>query len=154
MMKFPTVTGYNLQRKKCTLPQDFAGEYNLVFIAFQQWQQKQVDTWIPNAQKLEQTYPQLRYYELPTIRRMNLLSRTFINEGMRMGIPNPISRERTITLYIDKKGFQEVLGLSNEQNIVVLLLNTDSDIIWRESGIFTQEKADRLHVFIQNNIKT
>jgi len=26
----------------------------------------------------------------------------FLNEGMRAGIPNPKTRERTITLYVDK----------------------------------------------------
>ena len=86
-MQFPIVTGFNLQRKKLTLPQDFKGSVNLIFIAFQQWQQKQVDTWVPYAQQLEQVYDGLLYYELPTIRKLNLFSRTLINEGMGQVFP-------------------------------------------------------------------
>jgi hypothetical protein len=43
-MRFPTVTGANLQRKKLDRPQNFQGELNLVFVTFQQGQQTQVDS--------------------------------------------------------------------------------------------------------------
>ena len=56
-MTFPTVNGSNLQRAKLTLPQDFEGKYNLLFIAFQQWQQDEVNTWIPLAESCEAQYP-------------------------------------------------------------------------------------------------
>jgi hypothetical protein len=44
---------------------------------------------------------------LPTIRALNAFSKFFINEGMRAGIPNPKSRERTITLYLEKDDFRQ-----------------------------------------------
>jgi hypothetical protein len=101
-MGFPTVSGSNLLRQKRILPQYFQGNFNLVFIAFQQWHQIEVDSWIPLAMMLEQQYEDLAYYELPTIQSLNSFSKMFINEGMRAGIPNPKTRERTITLYLDK----------------------------------------------------
>ncbi len=52
-MTFPIVNGSNLLREKLTLPQDFAGNYNLLFIAFQQWHQEEVNTWIPLAESYE-----------------------------------------------------------------------------------------------------
>ena len=115
--QFPTVTGSNLQRQKLTLPQDFQGDRNLVFIAFQQWQQSQDDTWIPFARQLEDTHSELRYYELPTIEHRNALARTFINEGLRAGIPDRVARERTITLYLDKVAFRQALQLPAEDDI-------------------------------------
>ena len=87
-MTFPTVNGSNLQRAKLTLPQDFEGDYNLLFIAFQQWQQDEVNTWIALAENCEARFPGLVYYELPTIRVLSGISKFFINEGMRAGIPN------------------------------------------------------------------
>ena len=66
-MSFPTVSGSNLLRQKRILPQDFQGKHNLVFIAFKQWHQMEVDSWIPLAKELEQQYEDLAYYELPTI---------------------------------------------------------------------------------------
>ena len=91
-MSFPQVNGSNLRREKLTLPQDFEGQYNLLFVAFQQWQQTEVNSWIALAGRLEEQLPGLVYYELPTIRALNSFSRFFINEGMRAAIPNPKSR--------------------------------------------------------------
>ena len=143
-MRFPTVTGSNLQRQKLTLPQDFQGEQNLVFIAFQQWQQAQVDTWIPFARQLEATHSGVRYYELPTIRRLNALSRTFVNEGMRAGIPDPVARERTITLYLDKIAFRRDVQLPGEEDIHVLLVDRQGRVLWRAEGSFTADKGESL----------
>ena len=42
-MTFPTVNGSNLLREKLTLPRDFQGRLNLIFIPFEQWQQMEVD---------------------------------------------------------------------------------------------------------------
>jgi hypothetical protein len=148
-MQFPTVTGANLQRKKLNLPQDFQGELNLVFIAFQQWQQNQVDTWIPFARQLEGTHAGVRYYELPTIQQLNVLARTFINEGMRAGIPDPMARERTITLYLDKTAFREALQLPGEDDIHVLLLDRQGQVLWRTEGRFAPEKGDSLTAAVQ-----
>ena len=143
-MQFPAVTGSNLQRKKLNLPQDFEGQHNLVLIAFQQWQQSQVDTWLPFARQLEETHPGVRYYELPTIRRLNALSRTFVNEGMRAGIPDPVARERTITIYLDKLAFRQALQLPGEDDIHVLLLDRQGRVLWRAEGAFTAEKGESL----------
>jgi len=44
-MTFPTVSGSNLLRQKKSLPQDFQGRFNLVFIPFQRWHQAEVDSW-------------------------------------------------------------------------------------------------------------
>ena len=142
--QFPAATGSNLQRQKLNLPQDFQGERNLVFVAFQQWQQTQVDTWIPFARQLEETYAGVRYYELPTIQRLNVLARTFINEGMRAGIPDSVARERTITLYLDKHAFREALQLPGEDDIHVLLLDREGRVSWRAEGAFTAEKGESL----------
>ena len=143
-MTFPTVNGSNLQRAKLTLPQDFEGKYNLLFIAFQQWQQDEVNTWIALAETCEAGFPELVYYELPTIRALNGLSKFFINEGMRAGIPNPKSRERTITLYLDKDDFRTALGLEDEEHIFTLLIDHQGNELWRARGPLSQSNEASL----------
>jgi hypothetical protein len=138
------VSGSNLERRRLRLPDDLEGSLNLVLVAFQQWQQRQVDTWLPLARELEARYPALRYYELPTIRRLNGLARTFINEGMRAGIPDPVARERTITLYLDKGAFRQALGLRSEENIYALLLDRQGGVLWRAEGAYMREKGESL----------
>ena len=152
-MLFPNVSGANLKREKLSLPDDFAGELVVALVAFQQWQQRQVDTWIPFTEQLEQDFAGVSYYELPVIRRMNIFSRTFINEGMRAGIPNPKARERTITLYLDKTDFRAALGMPHEQNIYVLLLDSAGKVLWKIEGEFTPEKGEALRTVIEENLK-
>jgi hypothetical protein len=143
-MQFPAVSGSNLQREKSSLPNDFAGDFNVLLVAFQRWQQSVIDTWIPFVRQLEKTYPNVRYYELPTIESMNRVARTFINEGMRAGIPDPVARERTITLYLDKSAFRRALGLGSEDDIYILLVDRDGKVLWRAQGAFAREKGDTL----------
>ena len=85
---FPVVSGFNLNRQNFEFPRDFGGDYNLVIVPFQRYQQQIVDTWIPFVQEMEASFPSFVYYELPTIYEMPVLSRTFLNEGMRAGIPD------------------------------------------------------------------
>lgn len=149
-MTFPTVSGLNLLREKLTLPQDLRGEFNLIFIPFQQWQQSEVDSWMALAAELEEQYSNLVFYELPTIRRMNYFSKFFVNEGMRMGIPNPKTRERTITLYLDKADFRAALGLTDEEHIYVLVVDRQGNEFFRARGPVSPEgESDLRHVLAQ-----
>jgi len=143
-MQFPVVTSANLSRQGFTLPADFEGDVNVLLIAFQRWHQRVVDTWIPFVRHLEQAHDDVRYYELPVIQRMNVLGRTFINEGMRAGIPDRVARARTITLYVDKAAFRQALGLPHEEDIYVLLVDREGNVLWRAEGAFTPEKGESL----------
>ena len=141
---FPVVSGTNLMRVEFEFPRDFEGKYNLVIIPFQQMQQRDVNTWIPAAQELERRFDGLVYYELPTIYKLPSISRTFINEGMRAGIPDQTARERTITLYLDKDVFKQALDITSEEEIQVLLVDQSGKILWRELGLFSESKAQSL----------
>ncbi len=133
-MKLPCVTGSNLLRQRVELPADLRGEVNLLFIAFQRWQQIEVDSWVPLVRELVQTQSGFCYYELPTIQRMNLFAQKFINEGMRAGIPDLATREGTITLYIDKRSFMQALNMPDEDHIYVLLTDQAGNVLWWARG--------------------
>ena len=138
-MTFPTVNGSNLLREKLTLPQDFQGKFNLIFIPFEQWQQMEVDSWMALAKELEEQFDGLVYYELPIIQSRNSFYKMFINEGMRAGIPNPKTRERTITLYLDKVDFRAVLGMSDEEHIYILVVDRQGNEFFRARGPYSRE---------------
>jgi hypothetical protein len=141
---FPVVSGFNLNRQEFEFPRDFERELNLVIVPFQQYQQNTVNTWLPAVQEIETAFPGFIYYEMPTIYEMPVLSRTFINEGMRAGIPDQTSRERTITLYLNKAEFKSALEIPNEEDIFLFLVNRDGEILWRTTGAYSAEKADEL----------
>ncbi len=145
---FPTVSGFNLQRQELVFPRDFAGERNIVFVPFQQWQQSIVDSWVPLAQELEAAHPGVAYYELPTINEMPMVARTFINEGMRAGIPDETSRERTVTLYVDLARFMRALDIANRDEVHTLLVDREGRILWRTVGPFDEAAGEALRVAI------
>jgi uncharacterized protein (DUF924 family) len=115
-----------------------------VIVPFQQYHQNTVNTWLPAMQEIEAAFPRFIFYEMPTIYEMPALSRTFINEGMRAGIPNQTSRERTITLYLNKAEFKSALEIPNEEDIFLFLVKRDGEILWRMTGAHTAEKAEEL----------
>ena len=143
-MKFPIVNGSNLLKQKLTLPRDFEGELNLVFLPFWQWHQMEVDSWSTVAEALEKQFPTLRYYDLPTIQRMNPLAHFFIDEGMRSGIPDPATRKRTITLYLNKPAFLRSLELGDQDHIYMLLVDRQGHVFWQARGSFQPETAESL----------
>ncbi len=149
--RFPTVTGNNLDRELVEFPRDFGGDLNLLFIPFLQQQQRVVDTWVPFARELEATYPGTIYYELPTIEDMGTLGRTFVNEGMRAGIPDPVSRQRTVTLYLDLAAFMRSLDITSRNDVHVLLVTNAGDILWRTTGPYSPDTADQLLQVVADN---
>jgi len=148
---FPTVSGFNLNRQEFTFPQDLAGELNILFVPFLQRQQLVVNTWMPFAQETEEAFPGVVYYELPTIDEMPTISRMFVNEGMRAGIPDETARERTVTLYIDTKSFMEATDIPGKDEVHILLVNRGGDILWRTTGRFDETKGEALLGAIEAN---
>ena len=142
---FPSLTSFNLNGQEVAMPGGLAGERsNLVLVAFLQEQQKDVDTWLKPLPAIQQAHPWFRYYELPTIKRMNGLVRFFINNGMKGGIPDKQQRERTIALYIDKEPFKKALGIVSESTIYAFLIDKSGKVLWRQEGVFNEAKGKSL----------
>src|SRR5689334_18500686 len=141
---FPRVEGSNLEGDHFVLPADFGGELNVVLVAFKREQQHDVDTWMPFLKRIAEANPRLRVYELPTLGRRYRLMRSFIDGGMRSGIPDRAVRAATITLYIDKSPFRRALGLPDEDRIYVLLVDREGRVHWRTDGAFDPTAAVEL----------
>ncbi|MDX1995385.1 MAG: hypothetical protein SF029_23580 [bacterium] len=129
MAIFPSVKGNNLEGKTFRIPADLAGEYNLVLMPFEQYQQYEVDTWLPLAQALQSKYADVRYYELPTLPPYAFWQRMMIDGGMRMGIPNRATREITITLYLDLPPFLQALNIPDPSKTQIMLVRRDGEVL-------------------------
>jgi len=141
---FPSVKAANLEKRDFSLPADFEGDRNLLLVAFERGQQKDVDTWLREMKRFEELDPGFHYYELPTIERPNTFTRWFIDTGMRRGIPDRKARERTITLYLDKKSFCDALLISNQKKIYQFLVDRNGKVLWRSEGLFDETKGASL----------
>jgi hypothetical protein len=141
---FPNVKASNLAKRDLNLPADFEGDRNLLLVAFEREQQKDVDTWLREMKRFEELDPGFHYYELPTIQRPNALLRWFIDTGMRRGIPDRKARERTVTLYLEKKPFCDALLITDQKKIYAFLVDREGKVLWRSEGLFDETKGASL----------
>jgi uncharacterized surface protein with fasciclin (FAS1) repeats len=139
--EFPPVAGDNLSGKTYRLPRDLEGDLNLLLIASKRQQQKDVNTWFPYGEELEKRFEGFRYYEIPTIGSGYTFMRSFIDNGMRGGIPSVDQRNRTITLYLDKGPYKKSLNIRSENTIYAALVNRAGKVLYLADGRFSEEKA-------------
>ncbi len=149
-LRFARAEGQALTGGRFVVPDDFAGERNLVFIAFSRGQQADIDAWKPLRDSLTAADSGVQWYELPTLGRRYRLIRGLIDGGMRRGIPDSTTRAHTITLYIDKSPFERPLGIVDEDSIAVVLARRDGTVIWSTRGWPTAETAAALRAIIEH----
>jgi hypothetical protein len=75
---------------------------------------------------------------------MPVISRTFINEGMRAGIPDQKARQRTITFYIDTAKFMQATAIPSKNDVHIFLVDRKGNILWRTTGNFDEGKGTTL----------
>ncbi|MBK5114221.1 MAG: hypothetical protein KGD59_03520 [Candidatus Heimdallarchaeota archaeon] len=147
MKKFPEVKGKDLEGKNYIVPYDLEGEYNIVIVPFLQYQQYIVNQWTDYLANLQKKHSFFEFYEIPTLALGYTAMRFIIDGGMRAGIPDLKTRQRTITTYINKMKFKKKLGIKSEKLINIYLLKKD-EILWEEKGDLTEEKAQALEIFL------
>ena len=143
-MFFPEVEGKNLESKSYKLPYDLEGDLNVVLVPFQRWHQNLVDSWGAYLENITQRFAGVKFYEVPSLSRGYKMMSFVIDGGMRAGILSKEVRERTITIYINKSTFKKALEIPNEQTIYLFLVDKNGKILWRESGVYDDLKAEKL----------
>jgi hypothetical protein len=145
---FPEVRARNLEGDDVDLPGGFAGERNVVAIAFQRNHQGLVDSWVPWFEERSASDPALRFYEVPTIGRMWAPVRNFIDGGMAAAIREPVILRRTLTVYGDVNRLTEPLGIDDRSTIAILLVGPSGQVRWCGQGGFTPALAGDLEVVL------
>lgn len=119
------VTGENLEGELVKVPEDFKNQPTLLLFGFVQNSQFDIDRWLIG---LDMTETKVATYEIPTIKGMApRMFRTFIDNGMRKGIPKELWKG-VVTIYSDGDKIQRFTGNQNPNNARVLLLNKDGVI--------------------------
>jgi len=57
--RFPSLQARNLEGALFDLPESFAGDPSIVIVAFERYQQHEVDTWLPWLDELRARVPAL-----------------------------------------------------------------------------------------------
>ena len=82
---FPDVEGRNLAGEVVELPAQLDKAHTLIIVAYKRWHQNLVDTWLPRLEVIEDARDDLAVLELPTIAKMNFVSKWWRYHGMRSG---------------------------------------------------------------------
>lgn len=138
---FPNVIGRDLLGTEFNLPLQFPADINVTVIAFQQWQQSQVDAWISAlaAAGIAQSPFNTRemkscILELPVLSGKFKLARRFIDGGMAASIKNPIVLARTITIYGSVGDFRQSLGITSIGDVSVRVVTRAGAVSWGTTG--------------------
>jgi hypothetical protein len=107
-------------------------------------QQDDVDSWLPWLDGPHQRLPGLEVYELPTIKRRWLPARGFIDGGMRAGIPDLETRQRTLTAYTDIDALSRALRIDSTNTIALFVVSPEGVIMWSGHGACNLETAAAL----------
>ena len=141
---FPSIQGKNLNKRSLTIPDDFTEKNLFIIVAFLQWQQRAVDEVIEH---LEASDVHLTHHiiEVPVIQQTTWLRQVRLDTLMRMGIRDREVRQRTITVYLDKKEFQASLNIPNDESIHWFVVeHATKKILMRGAGNISQQEIDTI----------
>ena len=133
---FPRVDARDLEGRDVSLPDAFAGDRNVVIVAFRRNQQALVDSWVPWLEDRAAADPGLRFYELPTIGRVWAPVRNMIDGGMAAAIREPVVLRRTLTIYGDVGRLTGPLGIDDRSTVTLLALDGVGTVQWAGTGGF------------------
>lgn len=141
---FPSVQGKTLNKVSKTVPDDFTTQHLIAIVAFQQWHQRNVDQTI---ELLEENAfdEQFAIIEIPVIQKATRFRQIRLDALMRAAIPDHRIRNRTITVYLDKKEFMTSLGIETDASIHWFVIHRDSNtILLRGEGVITPNDLERI----------
>jgi hypothetical protein len=139
----PMIKSADLNKKVIVWPRDFTAERTLIFVAFRQGQQSNIDAWVAGMNLKAAGAPS--WFEIPMIGDPGSVGRWFINNGMRSGIPSKVDRARVVTVYGNKAAMMKTMGLPGEKQIHALVVDKAGKIIVRVSGDYSANGAKILN---------
>ena len=145
--QFPEVVGQSLEEKSVTIPNDFKGQVNLLLIGYVQNSQFDIDRWLIG---LDITSTKVDVYELPTIQGLfPRMFSTYIDNGMRAGIPKPLWKG-VITIYQDGDKVQAFTGNINGNNTRVVLIDKAGKVLYFYDQGFSVDALNELRKLINS----
>jgi hypothetical protein len=124
--RFPSVIGESLERKEVRLPDDLTGRVAVLLVGYKQDAQFDIDRWILGMLQLSTP---AKIVEVPTIAgMMPRVVQSFINDGMRSGIPTE-DWNSVVTVFGDADKIVSVLGNEFPKRCYAVVLDKEGRIV-------------------------
>lgn len=130
---FPTVAAQTLAKRAVTFPQETAGKDGLLFVAFERDAQEQINSWLTPLLQQYVFSDEVSYYEVPMISGGYGMVATFIDGGMRRGVPQTL-HDRTATYYGPREAFFKALNITDTSKPYLFVLDKQGHIVFRTAG--------------------
>lgn len=148
---FPKLKSKNLEGKEYSLPQELESEISIIILAYKREHQKDVDAWFTAIKENElDICPAVTSYEMPVLKQFNSFIRFNIDNGMRFGINDKVTREHILSVYVDKESFNKTLDISTEETIHTLVIKRNGEILWQKPGNVDDEKIADLKNYLKS----
>jgi len=149
--KFPTIEAETLSQKKVVFPDIAEGKYALIIIAFKRQTQGQVDSWLDPFIEEFGDQEKVTFYEIPMISNNWKWMSSWIDSGMRSGVP-AYKHDNVATYYGPLTKYFEYFSIENSKLCYTFLLNEVGEIIWRDQGAASEEAYNELRNLVKENI--
>ncbi len=144
--QLPTIKAEDLNKKPVSWPADFTTDRTVLIVAFDRNQQPIIDAWVSGLQLKVPGAP--AWFEVPLINKPPKFVQSFINNGMRRGIPDPAVRSHVVSVYTDKKAFMSTMGLVGN-DVHVLVLSRTGQLLGKATGRYSAEAAAKLEAALK-----
>ncbi len=134
---FPTVHARTLADREVEFPAEVRGTVGLLFVAFAQDAQRQINSWMPLLTNYLSS-KEVSYYELPMMEDAYRSAAAFIDGGMRRGVP-PRLHDRTATYYGSLDAVFAALEITDNSKAYLFVLDRDGRIVFRVSDMATDD---------------
>jgi hypothetical protein len=135
------LTGDNLNSRTMTLPRDLPADPSLLFLAFDQDQQSQIDSWTKGLND----WTAVPWLEVPIIEPANAFVRAMIASGMRRDITASEVRERVMTVFTAPDPVAHAVGcIDYRKRLCVAVAEKSGRIRLVLTGPYSTDAAKRV----------
>ncbi len=133
----PQIQGTSLEDKEITLPDAAAGKVTLLIITFSKAAGERGRGW---SDPFFKDYPQddkITSYAIAMLEDVPSLLRGMVRGGIKRGVPLPM-RRRFLTVTQDENQWKQYVGMKDDKDAYLILLDGKSQVQWIHHGAFDQ----------------
>ncbi len=147
--EFPTIQAETLSQKKVVFPDIAEGRYAFILIAFKRQTQGEVDSWLDTFIEEFGGEEDITFYEIPMISGNWKWMSSWIDSGMRAGVPD-YKHDHVATYYGPLSRYFEYFDIKDSRTVYVFFLDKQGNIIWRKTGPASEKRFEELRKVVQN----
>lgn len=134
----PRTEAETLSGKKVAMPDVFGGKPAVMVWSFSKDAGEKTGTWMAPLTK-----EGLNAYGVAMLEAAPRFVRGFIKSGMKQGM-TAAQQEKMLLLYAGDKAWRARLGLKDEKQLVVVVVNGKGEVVWAYEGAYDGRKIGEI----------